>query len=116
MSKQRNTNTRVMLDSASIYLCQAKECLQSHASNSKKVNKIFDTDIDFKKKVICNHCGTSWFICNLCNVSFSGKSYYKSERHFTDFHTQSSSTLSTDITTIKKRRKKQKSIVVMIVI
>ena len=27
MSKQRNTNTRVMLDSASIYLCQEKECL-----------------------------------------------------------------------------------------
>ena len=105
MSKQRNTNTRVMLDSTSIYVCQAKEYLQLHATSLKMLNKIINTDIDFKKIIICHYCGTSWFICNLCNVQFSGKSHYKSERHFTDFHTKSSSTLSTDITTIKKRKK-----------
>ena len=47
MSKQRNTNTRVMVDSASIYLCQEKECLRSHASSSKIINKIINTDIEF---------------------------------------------------------------------
>ena len=47
MSKQRNINTRVMLDSASIYLCQEKECLRSHVSSLKMLNKIINTDIKF---------------------------------------------------------------------
>ena len=103
MSKQRNTNTRVMLDSTSIYVCQAKECLQLHATSFKKLNKIINTDINFKKMIICHYCGTSWFICNLCNVPFSGKSHHRAERHFTNFHKKKSTTLSTEISTVKKR-------------
>ena len=50
MSKQLNIKRNVMLDSASIYLCQEKECLQLHASSSKSLNKIINTDIEMKKK------------------------------------------------------------------
>ena len=103
MSKQRNTNKRVMVDSTSIYSCQEKECLRLHASSSKMLNKIINTDIEFKKKIICHHCGTSWFICNLCNVRFIGKYYRNAERHFSNFHKKPSTTLSTRITTVKKR-------------
>ena len=62
MSKQRNTNKRVMVDSASIYLCQEKECLRLHASSYKMLNKIINTDIEFKKKlyvIIVEHHGLS---------------------------------------------------------
>ena len=50
MSKQRNINKCVMLDSASIYLCQEKECMRSHARSSNSLNKIINTDIEFQKK------------------------------------------------------------------
>ena len=62
MSKQRNTNKRVMVDSTSIYSCQEKECLRLHASSSKMLNKIINTDIELKKNIyviIVEHHGLS---------------------------------------------------------
>ena len=69
ISKQHNTNTRVMLNSTSIYLCQEKECLRSNAFSSKMLNKIINTDIEFKKKlyvIIVDHHGLS-VICVMYN-------------------------------------------------
>ena len=101
MSKQLNIKRNVMLDSASIYLCQEKECLQLHASSSKSLNKIINTDIEMKKKILCYHCGTSWFICNLCQVRFEG-SHFQVKQHFSTYHKIPSSTLTTKLSTIKK--------------
>ena len=59
-----------MLDSASIYLCQEKECLRSHASSSKMFNKILTRSSSLKKELyvtIVEHHGL-FVICVMYNL------------------------------------------------
>ena len=100
MSKQRNNNKRSKSDPSSIFLCQDMQCLQSHQCNPTLFNKVSKTDIAFKKKLMCHHCGTSWFICTLCNIRFNRN--YAVTHHFTKYHKISSTQCTTSMSTAKE--------------
>ena len=75
-----------MLSRSSIYLCQEVQCNQISVSSPTRSNKIFTTEIEIKKRVLCHHCGTSWLICILCQKRFSLKHKAQAKQHFPTFH------------------------------
>ena len=82
ISKPNNNNTSTMLGRSSIYLYKEVQCNQISVSNPTRLNKIFNTEIEVKKRVLCYHCGTSWLICILCKKRFSLKHKMHAEIFF----------------------------------
>ena len=75
-----------MLSRSSIYLCQEVQCNLSSVSSPTRPNKIFSTEIEIKKRVLCHHCGTSWLICILCKKRFDLKYKAHSKQQFSTCH------------------------------
>ena len=75
-----------MLSRSSIYLCQEVQCNLSSVSSPTRPNKIFSTEIEIKKRVLCHHCGTSWLICILCQKRFILKHKAHAKQHFSTCH------------------------------
>ena len=75
-----------MSASKSIFICQNTKCLQLQNTNSTNLNKIVNTEIEFKKQMMCHRCGTSWIVCILCNKRFTFKQMHPTKNHFTICH------------------------------
>ena len=86
MSKQNHNNTRTILGRSSVYLIQELQCNQIYIINPTRLNKIFNTENAFKKRLLCHHCGTSWFIYILCKNLFSLKQKSHDKQCFSICH------------------------------
>ena len=75
-----------MLSRSSKNLCQEVQCNKISVSSPTRSNKIFKTEIEVKKRVLCHHFGTSWLICILCQKRFSLKHKKYAKQHFSTFH------------------------------
>ena len=88
-----------MLGRSSIYSCQEVQCKKTSVSSPTSINKIFNTEIEIKKRVLCHHCGTSWLICILCQKRFSINKKKQAYKHFSTCHSIQSQTYKTSTLT-----------------